>query len=219
MAESLTPSPGVSALQGTPPQLHVVPKGSGLLRIWFSGSRYPSGPAVFRYYGPTTSRFDHHLPGPGGSPTASDRGILYVVEQDSNALTTAIAEVFQEDRRINLVPDGPVVSTIKTSRDMTLLDTTGFWATKAGASASLFAGSRADAQGWSRNFYNAYPHVDGIRYRSSMSGGIGIAQALYERSEDAFSGSMLHSLSLSDPVIRNQVYDAADSLGYSISLT
>lgn len=189
-----------------------------LLRIWFEGSRHPSGFAHFRDFGPTGSRFDHQLPGPGGMPASGPRGILYAVEKGPLVLTTALAEVFQGSRLIDLQAEKPVVTIFALERDLPLLDLTAHWATKAGASAALSSGKRSTARGWSRDFYTAYPAIDGLRYRSSMSGGNDFALAIYERGATAMPARPVLSLPLAHPHITGSLVAAAERIGYGIKL-
>lgn len=218
MADTLPLPPGAAALATIPPEIHVLPKGSRLLRVWFTESAHPSGFARFRHFGPTSSRFDHHLPGPGDAPTNGSRGILYAVEEHGAAFTTALAEVFQGQRMIDLRYEAPVVSLFGIKRDLALLDLTAHWTTRAGASAALSSGPRAIARRWSRDFYEAYPEIDGLRYRSSMSGGSDIALALYERCTDAMPADALATRRLDHPELVGSVADAAKTLGYGIRL-
>ena len=216
MTETLPSSPGVAALAAIPPAIHTLPAGVRLLRVWFSASAHPSGFARFRYFGPTSSRFDHHLPGPGDAPKAGDRGILYAVEEHADSLISALAEVFQEQRIIDPHHEAPVVSIFQIERDLTLLDLTAHWTTRAGASAAISSGRRQIARSWSRDFYSAYPAIDGLRYRSSMSGGSDIALALYERSENAMPARAIATRQLDHPEIFESVAEAVSRLGYNI---
>lgn len=216
MAEELPPSPGAAALAAIDPEVHVHRADASLPRVWFAGSRHPSGFAHFRTFGPTTSRFDHHLPAPDGAPVSGDRGILYAVEEGEEAFATALAEVFQGTRTIELRAEAPIVSLFAARRDLRLLDLTGHWATRVGASAAISSGSRERARGWSRDLYEAHPDVDGLRYRSSMSGGRSIAVALYERAQDAMPPSAAVSMPLRDPAIRDPVIAAAARVGYQV---
>jgi hypothetical protein len=218
MAETLPPSPGVAALVAIPPAIRVLPAGAQLLRVWFSASPHPSGFGRFRHFGPASSRFDHHLPGPGDIPKVGDRGILYVVEEHPDAPITALGKVFQQRRIIDLHHEAPVVSVFRIERDIGLLDLTAHWTTRAGASAALSSGPRTIARGWSRDFYAAYPTIDGLRYRSSMSGGSGISLALFERCADAMPAKTVATRRLDHPEIAGSVTEAAERLGYGIKL-
>lgn len=127
---------------------------------------------------------------------------------------------------IDLRHEAPVVSLFRVERDLALLDLTAHWTTRAGASAALSSGPRAIARRWSRDFYEAYSKIDGLRYRSSMSGGSDIALALYERCTealykrctDAMPAEALATRRLDHPEIVGSVTDAAKLLGYDIRL-
>jgi len=196
----------------------MLPSGSALARIWFSTGRYPSGFARFRYFGPTASRFDHHLPGPGGRGQSGPRGILYAVYADGDrlAFATALAEVFQETRTVELSHEGPRIAVFRTLRDLPLLDLTGHWTTRIGAHAGLSSGPREITREWSRDFYAAYPDIEGIRYRSSMSGGRSIAVALYERSLSAIPSAPFSDRPLGDRTTRRTLIQVAALLGYQV---
>ena len=216
--DHLPRSPGVSALCALPPEIFTLPVGSALARIWFAASPHPSGFALFRHFGPTASRFDHHLPGPGGRSQSGDRGILYAVHPDGDSLTlaTALAEVFQDSRLIDLTVGDPHLAIFRSTRDLALLDLTGHWTTKAGAHAGLSSGPRKITREWSRDFYDAYPGIEGLRYRSAMSGGCSISVALFERARTAMPPHPLLDRSLADPSLLEQVTNAGDLLGYQV---
>ena len=190
------------------------------MRIWFSGSRYASGCAHFRDFGPTGSRFDHHLPDGAGRPTSGPRAILYAVDAaaDPHAFMSALAEVFQDTRTIDLGAGEPHLTIFQTARDLSVLDLTGHWTTRAGASASLSSGPRDLTKEWSRDFYDAYASLDGLRYRSAMSGGSSLSLALYERSRSAMPASPIFSRPLRHSALRADLVRAAETLGYDIQV-
>lgn len=140
------------------------------------------------------------------------------MEQGSRSFTSALAEVFQGSRIIDVHDEIPMVSIFEITRDLQLLDLTGYWPTRAGASAAISSGQRMACRGWSRDFYVAYPLIDGLSYRSSMSGGSDVALALYERGEDAMPAKALTSRKLNHPEILGEVERAAVALGYDIRL-
>lgn len=216
--DHLPRSPGAPALSAIPPAVHVLPSGSDIVRIWFSGSRYASGFEHFRDFGPTNSRFDHHLPDGAGRPTSGARAILYAIDAaaDPHALMSALAEVFQDTRTIDLTVGGPRLTVFRTVRDLALLDLTGHWTTRAGASAGLSSGPRAITREWSRDLYTAYPHLDGLRYRSAMSGGSSLSLALYERSGSAMPAAPIVDRPLKHAALRLNLVRAARTLGYGI---
>ena len=72
------PAPrGIAALRAIPPDLRILPADTALARIWLFDAPHPTGPAHLRRFGPTSSRFDHHLPDADGRPFNQARGILY----------------------------------------------------------------------------------------------------------------------------------------------
>jgi hypothetical protein len=214
--------PGVDELGAIEPEICGLPARTDLTRIWFAGSSYPSGFAHFRTFGPTASRFDHHLPGPDGKPMHGDRSILYAIKAteaptgEIEAITAAVGEVFQQQRIIDLARDEPRLTVFRTVRKVSLLDLTGFWATHVGASANLSSGPRDVTRAWSRAFHEAYPQADGLLYRSSMSGGRCFAVALYERAEDAMPTTPQIDLPLGHSRLRGALAEGARRLGYEI---
>ncbi len=188
------------------------------MRLWFGRSRHASGFAHFRDFGPTNSRFDHHLPDGAGRPTSGPRAILYAIDAaaDPHAFMSALAEVFQDTRTIDLTAGEPRLTIFQTIRDLSLLDLTGHWTTRAGASASLSSGPRAITKEWSQDFYGAYPKLYGLRYRSAMSGGSSLSLALNERSRSAMPTAPLVDRSLKHTALRPDLVRAARTLGYSI---
>lgn len=210
--------PGAPALSAIPPAVHVLPSGSDIVRIRFSGSRYASGFARFRDFGPTNSQFEHHLPDGAGRPTTGAWAILYAIDAaaDPHAFMSALAEVFQDTRTIDLTVGEPRLTVFRTVRDLPLLDLTGHWTTRAGASAGLSSGTRVITREWSRDFYAAYPDLDGLRYRSAMSGGSSLSLALYERGESAMPAAPLVDRPLKHAALRSGLVRVARTLGYDI---
>lgn len=190
------------------------------MRIWFAGSRHVSGFAHFRDFGPTNSRFDHHLPDAAGRPTIGARAILYAIDAAAapHAFMSALAEVFQDTRTIDLVAGEPHLAIFQTIRDLPLLDLTGHWTTRAGASASLSSGPREITKEWSRDFYDAHASLDGLRYRSAMSGGSSLSLALYERGRSAMPTSPIVNRPLRHAALRADLVRAAGTLGYAIQV-
>src|SRR6185437_14311005 len=131
-------------------------------RIYFAGGDHPGVWNAFRHHGPVPSgRFDHHV----GPPHVQGRGILYVAWYPR----TCLAEVFQAKRRIDMHSRSPLLVGFETVRALNLLDLTGLWPTRAGASTAITSGPpRFRAQAWARRIYEAYPSVEGIYYGLSM---------------------------------------------------
>jgi len=193
-----------------------LPAGTALARIFFRGGDHPVRWNEFRFWGPGSGRFDHHLPDAKGGPWVQSRGIFYAAAKGRlSALAVCAAEVFQETRVINRARNDPWFVVFATTRDITVLDLTGAWPTRAGASAAIATGSKIRARQWSRAIYDAFPGVEGLLYPSSM-GGNAPAFALYERATDALSTVPSFHRPLADPVLLAPLEDAAERIGYLV---
>ena len=193
-----------------PAMTMVIPKGSTLFRIYFGGGQHPGTWNGFRFWGPTASRFDHQLPPKG----QSSRGILYAAWGD-HAVQTCLAEVFQASRVIDRNANSPWLVGFETTRDLVLLDLTGQWPTRAGASMAISTGQRPRAQRWSQRIYAGYGYIDGIGYGSSMNGNHP-SLALYERALTAMPNLPLMHRALSDGGLTSRLATAANALNYRL---
>ena len=120
MAESLPPPPSVADLQRIGPEVHVLPRGAVVWRVYFRGGPHPNSWDGFRSYGPTGSRFDHHDPPAAAHPV---KAILYGADLG----TTCLAEVFQDPRVIDRRRHQPALAAFRLAQDLPLLDVTGAW--------------------------------------------------------------------------------------------
>ncbi len=206
--------PGGDALAGVEPVTLVLPAGTMLVRIFFMGGAHPTDWNRFRHFGPTASRFDHHLPGSGGETDGSvqERGILYAALGE-RAFPTALAEVFQTGRTIDRHARDPAVAFFRASAPLVLLDLTSAFATRIGASMAINTGPRARARRWARRLYEAYPDAHGIHYPSSMNANQPAA-ALFERAADAISAEPDLLRPLADPRLTRVVRETAAMIGY-----
>lgn len=200
--------PSIEELQAIGPETRKVATKSLLLRVYFRGGDYPSVWNEFRNYGPVNARFDHHPEPPDVYP---NYGIYYAAQ----ALTTCLAEVFQDMRTINTVRRQPWVCTFEIGRDLELLDLTGSWPTRAGASMKINSGPRASSRAWSRQFYNAFPDMDGIYYCSSMHANEP-SFALYERASDALPAVPMDDRPLQDRLLLGDLKRASKALNYNL---
>lgn len=185
--------------------------GTCVWRVYFSGGAHPASWSGFRHFGPTTGRFDHHLPDANGQPAAQNRGIQYAAA----GATTCLAEVFQDTRVIERRTDAPRLAGYALTRDVELLDLGSGFITGAGASPAICAVRRGRARDWSRYLCQHYPAVDGLHYPSSMYRHAG-AYALYERAADAMPPAPLFDRALADPVLTALLAAAASRLGYAL---
>lgn len=206
-------SPGAVALARLDPVVHVLSAGTRLARLYYSRSPHALRWNEFRHVGPLNSRWDHHLPTPDRSPKEQDRAICYAATD----ARTCLAEFFQHTRRIDRAFQSPWLVVFETARALELLDLTGDFTTRMGASMGIHSGNRVRARGWARDLYDAFPGVHGILYASSMNGAEP-ALALTDRAErfGIFPPSPLLHRALADDVLLDALKDAAHRLGYAL---
>lgn len=205
----LPPPPPPEALSGIPPDLQPLRAGTLLWRVHFRGGGHPGDWNRFRDYGPIPgSRFDHHEP----PPHRQDRAILYAASE----ITTCLAEIFQDRRAIYPLRDDPWLAGFLLARGVKLLDLTGSWPTRAGASMAISTGSRRLARAWSRAIHQAYPDVWGLWYPSSMHANRP-AVALFERAQTSLPETPLFHRSLADALLAPALELASAELGYVLT--
>jgi len=206
-------SPGVHVLARLTPAISTLGAGTILARIYYSRGEHPQVWNQFRYFGPLNSRWDHQVPNEAGGPRAQSRGIYYAAADAK----TCLAEAFQATRRIDRVFQAPQLVVFETLARLKLLDLTGDFATRMGASMAIHSGSRGRARGWARDLYDAYPEVQGILYAASMHGGQH-AIALNERAlkDRLFPEHPLFHRALADDVMLDTLKHAARELGYAL---
>lgn len=206
-------SPGKEALIRLTPVLHTLNAGTALARVYYSRSSYAQPWNQFRHYGPLNSRWDHHLPDAAGRAKHQGRGIYYAARD----ARTCLAEVFQATRRIDRIFQAPWLVVFETMAPVVLLDLTGDFATRMGASMAIHSGHRGRARGWARDLYEAFPEAQGILYAASMHGGAP-AVALNERAlrTTLFPAHPLFHRGLADDVLVDALKHAAHDLGYAL---
>lgn len=200
--------PSVSELARVRPAIRTLAKGAELWRVYFRGGPHPTLWNRFRSFGPTSSRFDHHtLPA-----RVQRRQILYAAENGP----TCVAEAFQDARFIDRSAGSPWLVAFELARAVKLLDLTGAWPTRAGASMSLCSGPRPRARRWSQAIFAAYPEVEGLIYPSSMNANEPCV-ALYERARSALPAHPTFHRALVDPSLLTPFRDAARRFGYGLA--
>ena len=206
-------TPDIDLLRSLTPQIRTVDAGTTWHRIYRKGGAHPSRWRDFRYYGPTNARFDHHRTDADGRPCVQDRGITYLASD----APTSIAEVFQITRRLERVHGNPWLVQFKLVAPVALLDLTDRVLLRAGGSMKLISGARADARRWSQGFYQAYDHIDGLYYPSSMTNRPVLA--LYERSQSksVFPDSPELHRALADPLMVDPLHEACVDIGYAFT--
>ncbi len=176
--------------------------------MYFRAGRHPTTWDDFRSFGPvSSSRFDHH----DEPPQAQGKAISYL----ALAGPTCLAEVFQETRLIDRTSRDPWLVAFKTDRDLKLLDLTGTWPTRAGASMALNTGRRDRARRWAAAIHKGYPKIEGLLYASSMRANQPCI-ALNERARNALPASPLFHRPLSDPTLLRVLKNTAADIGYDL---
>lgn len=204
--------PDLEHLRALPPVIVQLPAGTELHRVYFRGGGHPTLWNAFRYFGPTSARFDHQEPGPDGDGQKSDRGVLYCA---ASALT-CLAEVFQGPPRvIQRHRKNPWLVTFELRSAVILLDLSSTFPLQAGASMKLMSGPSSTAQNWSRGFCDAYPDIQGLYYPSSLTNLPTVM--LNERARpDMFPPSPVFHRALNDPVMLTPLRNAARELNYGL---
>ena len=98
-------------------------------------------------------------------------------------------------------------------RAVSLLDLTGSWPTRAGASMAINSGPRPRARRWSQAIYAAYPAVEGLYYASSLDANRP-AVVLYERAASALPRRPTFHRALADPTLAAAIVRAARRFNY-----
>lgn len=203
---AIFPDPSSKAqLEAIGPDITILPTGTKLWCIYFRSGPHPTTWNQFRKYGPVNARFDHHTP-----PKRVQRRAITYSAKDG---LTCLAEVYQDTRTIDRRRNNPWLVRFETVRNVSLLDLTGLWPTRAGASMAINAGSRAKARKWSRVIYAAYTNVEGLLYCSAMRGN-SPAIALYDRAIAAMPVTPTFNRALLDPSMTTVLSNAAVNLNY-----
>ncbi|MEM9556021.1 MAG: RES family NAD+ phosphorylase [Acidobacteriota bacterium] len=208
---SFLPRPDSARLEALTPPIATLDGDRLIWRVYRSAGRHPTTWDGVRFVGPLPSRFDHHL-GSVDAPRRQERGVYYCAPD----LRTALAEVFQVARHCDLEHGAPRAAAFFPARPLQVLDLWSPWTTRVGCDQRIHTTpARESTRRWARALYEAYPRLDGLRYRSKMAGGV--AWCLVERGADAFPAVPVLDRPLTDPALRPAVESAAGSLGYSVS--
>ena len=163
-----------------------------------------------RGFGPLDSaRFDPH---PLPASEDSGEGVLYLALD----VATCLAEVYQRTRTIARRRGAPYLTGMRLTRTVQLLDLTGTWPTRAGASMALCSTPRRDlSRQWARALRSAYPSLDGLWHPSSMHGNDPCV-TLWPPASDALPDRPEVSVPLAHPALAPALAAAAEDLGYRL---
>jgi hypothetical protein len=206
----LPPSPGVEAVRevGTrDDDVLAVASHTVLWRIHATAGEHVTPWNQMRHFGPLPGcRFDPHDP----PPHEQAAGVLYLAID----VATCVAEVYQLGRAVNRHERSPYLTGLRLTRTVRLLDLSGTWPTRAGASQAINSSGRRDVtRGWARSIHQAFPTLDGLWHPSSMNG-LQPCVTLFETAQDALPAEAEVSLPLSHPALADALAKVADELGY-----
>jgi len=201
--------PDLPVLAASNPEFHTVETSTVLWRIHRTTGSHVMPWNELRAYGPiSTCRFDPHPDGPPRLHPGA--GVLYT----ASALPTALAEVYHMTRVIDLVTGSPAATGFLLRRPVRLLDLTGDWPLRAGASHVINTGRRAATRTWARAFQTIWPDLDGLWHTSSLTGQP--CATLYTAATDALPAAPAHTFALDDPRYLDWLLVAADTIGYDL---
>lgn len=205
--------PSLETLRALEPALQTLPVGTRLWRLYFRGGRHPTRWSEFRHVGPLDGRFDHHLPDEKGNPTLQERSVLYTARHP----WTCLAEAYQATRIINRDHKQPWLVAFEIVKPVHLLNLTGRFPTRSGASMGLMTGPRSVSRRWARGYYEAYDAVRGFLYPSSMHANEP-AVVLNDRAEGAkvLPAVPVFHRALADLALLTVLRNAARALGYAL---
>lgn len=194
--------PDLDRLASTDPEWRLIKPADELWRVYFRSGAHPYLWSQFRTFGPTDARFDHQLE---GQPDAG-RAVMYL----ASSPVTCLAEVFQKTRTIHRAHCRPALVGFAVTSSLNLLDLTGAFPTRIGASMALMTGPRSVGRNWARALYAAYPAAQGLAYPSSMHANA-VAVVLNDRAEpvEALPPSPGFHKPLSDPSMITLLKNAA----------
>ena len=203
--------PDLDRLRSARADWRVVEPGEHLWRVYFRGGDHPSRWNQFRTVGPIDARFDHHLV--GSAPASSDRAVMYLAANP----VTCLAEVFQKTRTIHRSRAAPALVGFAAAFPLLLLDLTGSFPTRIGASMGLMTGPRSVARNWARGLYAANPTAQGLAHPSSMHANAA-AFVLNDRADpaQALPAPPGFHRTLDDPAMITFLKNAGRELGYLV---
>ena len=180
-----------------------------LWRIHRTEGEHVRGWSELRTFGPLPSmRYD---------PQASQigdhsEGVLYAAMD----LVTALAEVFQASRTIDVVSFAPRATAWIPTRPLSLLDLTGTWTLRNGAASSLAQAPRSTCRRWARVIHDTWPEMDGLWAPSTMTGRPIVV--LWDTAGDSFPARPEFSRQLSTPVLLTVIRRVARTeIGYRVA--
>lgn len=182
-----------------------------LWRVYNRKGNHPTNWYDFRFFGPTPSRFDHHLRDIEKNSYVQDRGVIYVGHNGP----VCLAEFFQSARVIDRHFREPWLVGFKPTRELKLLNLKSLYTTKIGLSTAIHSGPKNRARAWSRVFYDTYTDIDGLCYASSMHNNDD-SFVLYERARSSIPHLPVFHAPLNDRRLEKVMFKVSAAIGYRI---
>ena len=128
---------------------------------------------------------------------------------------TCLAEVFQKTRTIHRTHRMQALVGFAVTCSLRLLDLTGAFPTRIGASMERMSGARSVGRSWAKGLYVAFPEAHGLAYPSSMHGNA-VAVVLNDRANSAraLPRSPGFHKALADASMTTLLKNASRELGY-----
>lgn len=168
---------------------------------------HPTAWNQHRSYGPlVTARYDSWPPPAQQWP---GEGVGYF----RTTIAACVAEVYQDGRAVNPRLGGRYLTGFIPSRELRLLDLTGPWPIRVGASHAINSGPKDRTRRWANALHAAFPDADGVLY----IGVAGIAcVALWLPPAEVFPGYPSLSRPLADPSLRPHLADACAQIAFKL---
>lgn len=156
-------------------------------------------------------------PPPAGDLARHEPEIRTITPDVALDVPTAVAEAFQTSRQINRGRGAPYLTGFHPERDLELLDLTGGWPLRIGASDALNTGRKDHCRLWARRLWasalrEAWPKVDGLLHSSAMTGRECVT--LFDPAGDVFPERPSFSVPLSHPDLDADLAAVAREIGY-----
>lgn len=190
--------------------LHTFDTTRPLFRIHTIKGNHPMAWNGLREFGPLElARWDPHPPPRQHHPGV---GVTYCATDP----ITAFAEVFQNRRRIRVTSTQAITAWFPI-RPLRLLDLTGLWATRHGASASLSSAQKSTCRNWAHaiHHHQGGPTLDGLYALSTMTHQPMVV--LFSPAASAFPSAPQFSQLLSHPAAQMLAVRASHKLGWPVS--
>lgn len=198
----------------TPPQSltrephDVVTTAATLWRIHRTKGEHVLAWNTLRTYGPLPSmRWDPH---PSTKPAVHAEGVLYAAFD----IATSLAEVYQITRLIDTRAGAPALTGWQPQRPLRLLDLSGTWLLRNGASTALLAAPRSTCRRWARAIYTSWPDIDGLYAPSTLTGRPNTV--LWNAAADSLPAMPAFSRPLTHPLVWSIAQAAAAEIGYHL---